>query len=41
MFFDDKGAFKLDKKEFVYLVATVTAVIAAVLYDLYERRRQQ
>ena len=39
MFFDDKGQFNLEKKEFVYLVATAAAVIAAVAYEIYMKKR--
>lgn len=40
MFFDEKGTFQLDKKEIVYFVATAAAVIAALLFDMYEKRRK-
>lgn len=40
MYFDEHGKFKLEKKEFVYLAATVAGVIAAVLYDMYVKRKK-
>jgi hypothetical protein len=41
MFFDNNGKLLLEKKEFVYLTATIAAVIAAILYEIYERRKRK
>lgn len=40
MQFDNNGSYLLEKKEIVYLVATIAAVITALIYDMYARKRQ-